>query len=186
MIPDILAPLGYGTSVIDDVVVLVRHHLLLGDMATSADPEDPATVRSIVDAVHGDSNYSRAFTCSHRPTRPPASRPRRPAKRGRSLERMEGHSRCGARHQRPARDARRIVRSTRKPKVGTVFESLSDRITGSFKNLRSKGRLSASDVEETVSEIRRALLDADVALPVVRSFTAPCARRRPVPPPPRR
>lgn len=53
-----------------------------------------------------------------------------------------------------------------------MFDSLSDRITGSFKNLRSKGRLSASDVEETVSEIRRALLDADVALPVVRSFTA--------------
>ncbi|MCF2705768.1 signal recognition particle protein [Arcanobacterium haemolyticum] len=53
-----------------------------------------------------------------------------------------------------------------------MFESLSDRITGSFKNLRSKGRLSASDVEQTVSEIRRALLDADVALPVVRSFTA--------------
>jgi signal recognition particle subunit SRP54 len=53
-----------------------------------------------------------------------------------------------------------------------VFNTLSDRITGSFKNLRSKGRLSAADVEETVSEIRRALLDADVALPVVRSFTA--------------
>jgi signal recognition particle subunit SRP54 len=53
-----------------------------------------------------------------------------------------------------------------------VFDSLSDRITGSFKHLRSKGRLSASDVEQTISEIRRALLDADVALPVVRSFTA--------------
>ena len=53
-----------------------------------------------------------------------------------------------------------------------MFNTLSDRITKSFKNLRSKGRLSASDVEETVSQIRRALLDADVALPVVRSFTA--------------
>ena len=53
-----------------------------------------------------------------------------------------------------------------------MFNTLSDRITGSFKSLRSKGRLSASDVEETISQIRRALLDADVALPVVRSFTA--------------
>lgn len=70
MIPDILAPLGYGTSVIDDVVVLVRHHLLLGDMATSADPEDPATVRSIVDAVHGDSEL---LTCLHLLTQADAS-----------------------------------------------------------------------------------------------------------------
>ncbi len=53
-----------------------------------------------------------------------------------------------------------------------MFNTLSDRITGSFKNLRSKGRLSSADVEQTISEIRRALLDADVALPVVRSFTA--------------
>ncbi|MDO4888837.1 MAG: signal recognition particle protein [Actinomycetaceae bacterium] len=53
-----------------------------------------------------------------------------------------------------------------------MFNTLSDRITGSFKNLRSKGRLSAQDVEQTISEIRRALLDADVALPVVRAFTA--------------
>ena len=53
-----------------------------------------------------------------------------------------------------------------------MFDTLSDRITGSFKNLRSKGRLTASDVEKTIGEIRRALLDADVALPVVRSFTA--------------
>ena len=53
-----------------------------------------------------------------------------------------------------------------------MFDTLSDRITGSFKNLRSKGRLTASDVEQTIGEIRRALLDADVALPVVRSFTA--------------
>ena len=53
-----------------------------------------------------------------------------------------------------------------------MFNTLSDRITGSFKNLRSKGRLSSADVEQTISEIRRALLDADVALPVVRSFTS--------------
>ncbi|AYD89534.1 signal recognition particle protein [Actinomyces lilanjuaniae] len=53
-----------------------------------------------------------------------------------------------------------------------MFGNLSDRLTASFSSLRGKGRLSEADVNETVSEIRRALLEADVALPVVRSFTA--------------
>src|SRR5699024_8598425 len=52
-----------------------------------------------------------------------------------------------------------------------VFNSLSDRHTATFKNLRGKGRLSEADVDATIREIRRALLDADVALPVVRAFT---------------
>jgi len=52
-----------------------------------------------------------------------------------------------------------------------VFATLSDRLTATFKNLRGKGRLSEADVDATVREIRRALLDADVALPVVREFT---------------
>ena len=49
-----------------------------------------------------------------------------------------------------------------------VFTSLSDRLTATFKNLRGKGRLSESDVNATIRDIRVALLDADVALPVVR------------------
>ncbi|MCB0914438.1 MAG: signal recognition particle protein [Actinobacteria bacterium] len=53
-----------------------------------------------------------------------------------------------------------------------MFNSLSDRLTATFKNLRGKGRLSPADVDATVREIRVALLDADVALPVVRSFTS--------------
>ena len=53
-----------------------------------------------------------------------------------------------------------------------MFASLSDRITGSFKQLRGKGRLSEADVDGTIREIRRALLEADVALPVVRQFTS--------------
>ena len=53
-----------------------------------------------------------------------------------------------------------------------VFNSLSDRLTATFKNLRGKGRLTEADVDGTVREIRRALLDADVAVPVVREFTA--------------
>jgi signal recognition particle subunit SRP54 len=52
-----------------------------------------------------------------------------------------------------------------------VFTSLSDRLSETFKNLRTKGRLSESDVNKTVRDIRMALLDADVALPVVKSFT---------------
>ena len=53
-----------------------------------------------------------------------------------------------------------------------TFGTLSDRLVETFKNLRTKGRLSASDVDGTVREIRRALLDADVALEVVKQFTA--------------
>ncbi len=53
-----------------------------------------------------------------------------------------------------------------------MFATLSDRLTATFKNLRGKGRLSEADVDATIREIRRALLDADVALPVVREFTA--------------
>lgn len=54
-----------------------------------------------------------------------------------------------------------------------MFASLSDRLAATFKQLRGKGRLTETDIDETVREIRIALLDADVALPVVREF---CAR----------
>jgi signal recognition particle subunit SRP54 len=52
-----------------------------------------------------------------------------------------------------------------------VFNSLSDRLAATFKSLRGRGRLGPADVDATVREIRRALLDADVAVPVVRQFT---------------
>ena len=58
-----------------------------------------------------------------------------------------------------------------------MFASLSDRLTATFRNLRGKGRLSEQDVATTVAEIRRALLEADVALPVVREFTAAVRER---------
>ena len=51
-----------------------------------------------------------------------------------------------------------------------MFESLSDRLTGALHDLRGKGRLSPADIDATCREIRLALLEADVALPVVRSF----------------
>jgi len=53
-----------------------------------------------------------------------------------------------------------------------VFANLSDRLAATIKGLRGKGRLSEADVDATVKEIRTALLEADVALPVVREFTA--------------
>ncbi len=53
-----------------------------------------------------------------------------------------------------------------------MFNSLSDRLANTFKNLRGKGRLTEADIDATVREIRRALLDADVAVPVVREFAA--------------
>jgi signal recognition particle subunit SRP54 len=53
-----------------------------------------------------------------------------------------------------------------------VFETLSDRLTQVFSSLRGKGRLSQADIDATAREIRIALLEADVALPVVRQFIA--------------
>ena len=58
-----------------------------------------------------------------------------------------------------------------------TFGTLSDRLTETFRNLRTKGKLTAADVDGTVREIRRALLDADVALPVVKEFTAKVRER---------
>ncbi|WP_288240112.1 signal recognition particle protein [uncultured Bifidobacterium sp.] len=52
-----------------------------------------------------------------------------------------------------------------------AFSSLTDRLSNAFKHLKSKGKLSEADIDGTIREIRRALLDADVALEVVRSFT---------------
>jgi signal recognition particle subunit SRP54 len=53
-----------------------------------------------------------------------------------------------------------------------VFDTLSDRLTSVLSNLRGKGRLSEADIDATAREIRIALLEADVALPVVRTFIA--------------
>ncbi len=53
-----------------------------------------------------------------------------------------------------------------------MFETLSDRLTQVFTGLRGRGRLSPADIDATCREIRIALLEADVALPVVRDFIA--------------
>ena len=51
-----------------------------------------------------------------------------------------------------------------------MFESLSERLGGVFDRLRGRGALNEADVREAMREVRVALLEADVALPVVRSF----------------
>jgi signal recognition particle subunit SRP54 len=53
-----------------------------------------------------------------------------------------------------------------------MFTTLSDRLAATFRTLRGKGRLSDADIDATAREIRIALLEADVALPVVREFVA--------------
>ncbi|TAK70615.1 MAG: signal recognition particle protein [Actinomycetota bacterium] len=58
-----------------------------------------------------------------------------------------------------------------------MFATLSDRLAATFKGLRGRGRLSEADVDATVREIRVALLEADVALPVVRTFCATIRER---------
>jgi signal recognition particle subunit SRP54 len=51
-----------------------------------------------------------------------------------------------------------------------VFDSLSTKLTGIFSRLTGRGALSEADVNEAMREVRVALLEADVALPVVRDF----------------
>ena len=58
-----------------------------------------------------------------------------------------------------------------------MFDTLSDRLSAVFTNLRGKGRLSDADIDATAREIRIALLEADVALPVVRQFIAAVKER---------
>ena len=52
-----------------------------------------------------------------------------------------------------------------------MFQNLTDRLTGTIKRLRGQGRLSEDNIRESLREVRMALLEADVALPVVKDFT---------------
>ncbi|PZS33680.1 MAG: signal recognition particle protein, partial [Pseudonocardiales bacterium] len=58
-----------------------------------------------------------------------------------------------------------------------MFDTLSERLEKVFTGLRGKGRLSEGDIDATAREIRVALLEADVALPVVRQFIASVKER---------
>ena len=81
---------------------------------------------------------------------------------------QENHGRqCDGQAQRTAPGSAALAITTR---LAGVFESLSDRLTGALQGLRGKGRLTDADIEAATREIRLALLEADVSLPVVRAF----------------
>ncbi len=58
-----------------------------------------------------------------------------------------------------------------------MFDTLQDRLTAAFRNLRGKGKLSDADIDATLREIRVALLEADVNLQVVKDFVAAIRER---------
>ena len=58
-----------------------------------------------------------------------------------------------------------------------AFEGLSDKLNAAFKKLRSKGKLSETDVKEAMREVRLALLEADVNYKVVKDFVAKVSER---------
>ncbi len=58
-----------------------------------------------------------------------------------------------------------------------AFESLTEKLSATFKRLRGKGRLSESDVKQAMKEIKMALLEADVNFKVVKNFIASVSER---------
>ena len=58
-----------------------------------------------------------------------------------------------------------------------AFEGLSEKLSGAFKRLRNKGKLSESDVKEAMREVRLAPLEADVNYKVAKEFTAKVTER---------
>jgi signal recognition particle subunit SRP54 len=57
-----------------------------------------------------------------------------------------------------------------------MFDGLSASLSSAFKNLQADGRLTAENMKEPLRDVRRALLEADVSLPVVRRFIAKVGR----------
>lgn len=51
-----------------------------------------------------------------------------------------------------------------------MFDNLSDRLSGALKKIKGQGRLTEANIQDTMREVRMALLEADVALPVVNDF----------------
>lgn len=58
-----------------------------------------------------------------------------------------------------------------------MFDSLSERLAGTLQKIRGQGRITEDNVKDTLREVRMALLEADVALPVVREFVASVKER---------
>ncbi|MAK70479.1 MAG: signal recognition particle protein, partial [Idiomarinaceae bacterium] len=58
-----------------------------------------------------------------------------------------------------------------------MFENLSERLSHSLRNIGGRGRLTDDNIKDTLREVRMALLEADVALPVVKEFIAKVKER---------
>lgn len=58
-----------------------------------------------------------------------------------------------------------------------MFENLTDRLSKTLKNISGKGRINEDNIKDTLREVRMALLEADVALPVVRDFIKALRKR---------
>src|SRR4051812_25626350 len=76
-----------------------------------------------------------------------------------------------ARSLRPEATARQRDAPSGVNVFGTMFDSLSERLSGILDRLTRRGALTEADVDAALREVRRALLEADVALDVVRGFT---------------
>ena len=51
-----------------------------------------------------------------------------------------------------------------------MFDNLTARLTQSFRNIRGQGRLSENNIKESLREVKKALIEADVAYPVVKTI----------------
>ena len=51
-----------------------------------------------------------------------------------------------------------------------MFENLTERLSATLRNISGRGRLTDDNIKDTLREVRMALLEADVALPVVKDF----------------
>ena len=58
-----------------------------------------------------------------------------------------------------------------------MFESLSDRLSNSLRSITGKAKLTEENIQDTLRQVRMALLEADVALPVVKDFVESVKQR---------
>src|SRR5690606_32081243 len=66
----------------------------------------------------------------------------------------------------------------RRPYTGrTMFESLSEKLSGVFRSLRGRGKITEDNVRDALRQVRTALLEADVNLEVARKFTDDCLQK---------
>src|SRR5512139_4227982 len=56
------------------------------------------------------------------------------------------------------------------PRISSMFENLTERLSESLRRVAGKATLSEDNIKDTLREVRQALLEADVALPVVKDF----------------